>query len=48
MKNTFLDSIASGKGAMVIDETGDISDITNKILDSLDEDDDEDEDDEEE
>lgn len=48
LKNTFLDSIASGKGAMVIDETGDIGDITNKILESLNEDDDEDEDDEEE
>ena len=40
MKNTFLDSMASGKGTMVIDRTGD--------TDSLNEDDDDDEDDEEE
>ena len=40
IKNTFLDSMASGKGTMVIDRTGDI--------DSLNEDDDDDEDDEEE
>lgn len=48
LKNTVLDNIASGKGAMVIDNTGDIEQIKDAILNSLDIEDDEDDDDDEE